>query len=70
MAERLEESGAFQALVRAVEGKLGKKLTTADVGVLLGLTDYLGLPEDVVYLLVCHCAERVSADSARAAAPA
>ena len=60
LAERLEESGAFQALVRAVEGKLGKKLTTADVGVLLGLTDYLGLPEDVVYLLVCHCAERVS----------
>mgnify|MGYP000271197855 CR=1 FL=1 len=60
VAERLEESGAFQALVRAVEGKLGKKLTTADVGVLLGLTDYLGLPEDVVYLLVCHCAERVS----------
>ena len=44
----------------AEEGKLGKKLTTADVGVLLGLTDYLGLPEDVVYLLVCHCAERVS----------
>ena len=26
---------------------------------LLGLTDYLGLPEGVVYLLVCHCVERV-----------
>ena len=45
VAERLEESGAFQALVRAVEGKLGKKLTTADVGVLLGLTALAdGLP--------------------------
>ena len=42
-----------------VEVKLGKKLTTPDVGILLGLTDYLGLPEGVVYLLVCHCVERV-----------
>ena len=40
-------------------GKLGKKLTAPDVGVLLGLNDYLGLPADVIYLLVCHCSERV-----------
>ena len=42
-----------------MERKLGKKLTAPDVGVLLGLNDYLGLPADVIYLLVCHCAERV-----------
>ena len=42
-----------------MERKLGKKLTTPDIGVLLGLQDYLGLPGDVIYLLVCHCAERV-----------
>ena len=59
VAERLEHSKAFQALTRQVEVKLGKKLTTPDVGILLGLTDYLGLPEGVVYLLVCHCVERV-----------
>ena len=58
VAERLEHSKAFQALTRQVEVKLGKKLTTPDVGILLGLTDYLGLPEGVVYLLVCHCVER------------
>ena len=46
-------------MVSEVERRLGKKLTTPDVGVLLGLTDYLGLPADVVYLLVCHCDERV-----------
>ena len=40
-------------------GEAGQKLTTPDVGILLGLTDYLGLPEGVVYLLVCHCVERV-----------
>ncbi len=55
----LEESGEFRGLVAEVERRLGKKLTTPDVGVLLGLTDYLGLPADVVYLLVCHCDERI-----------
>ena len=59
VAERLEGSGEFRGLVGAVEAKLGKKLTTADVGVLLGLNDYLGLPADVIFLLVGHCAERV-----------
>ena len=59
VAERLEGSGEFRSLVRAVEEKLGKRLTTADVGVLLGLSDYLGLPADVIFLLVSHCAERV-----------
>lgn len=57
--ERLERSGEFRGLVAEVEKRLGKKLTTPDVGVLLGLNDYLGLPADVIYLLVCHCAERI-----------
>ena len=59
VTERLEGSREFRELIRQVETKLGKRLTTPDVGVLLGLTDYLGLPADVVYLLVCHCVERV-----------
>ena len=59
ITQRLESSGEFRGLVSEVERRLGKKLTTPDVGVLLGLTDYLGLPADVVYLLVCHCDERV-----------
>ena len=59
IAERLEGSAEFRALTAEVEKKLGKKLTTPDTGVLLGLNDYLGLPADVIYLLVCHCDERV-----------
>ena len=58
IAQRLESSAEFRGLVAEVERRLGKKLTTPDVGVLLGLTDYLGLPADVVYLLVCHCVAR------------
>lgn len=30
------------------------------MGVLLGLNDYLGLPADVIFLLVNHCVERVT----------
>ena len=59
VAEHLEHSGEFRTLTAEVERKLGKKLSTPDVSVLLGLTEYLGLPADVVYLLVCHCVERV-----------
>ena len=58
--EHLEGNGEFRGLVAEVEKRLGKKLTTPDVGVLLGLNDYLGLPADVIYLLVCHCAERIA----------
>ena len=61
VAEKLEESEEFRRLTAEVERKLGKRLTTADLAVLLGLYDYLGLPADVIYLLVCHCAERTAA---------
>ena len=61
VAEKLEESGDFRRLTAEVERKLGKRLTTADLSALLGLYDYLGLPSDVIYLLVCHCAERTAA---------
>lgn len=59
IADYLEGSEEFRRLTAEVERKLGKKLTAPDVGILLGLNDYLGLPADVIYLLVCHCAERV-----------
>ena len=61
VAGKLEESGEFRRLTAEVERKLGKRLTTTDLSVLLGLYDYLGLPADVIYLLVCHCAERTAA---------
>lgn len=60
IAQRLSQEGEFPSLVEAVEQVLGKKLTTPDVGILLGLHDYLGFPADVVYLLVSHCTQRVT----------
>lgn len=60
VAEKLEQSGEFRRLTEEVERRLGKRLTTPDLSALLGLYDYLGLPADVIYLLVCHCAEKLA----------
>lgn len=58
---RALEGGEFAGLIRAVEEKLGKKLTTPDLSTLLGLYDFLGLPSDVIFLLVGFCCERTAA---------
>lgn len=58
---RALEGEEFAGLTQAVEQKLGKKLTTPDLAVLLGLYDQLGLPADVIFLLVGFCTERTAA---------
>ena len=58
--QRLTQEAEFAGLTAEVERRLGKKLTTPETGTLLGLYDYVGLPADVIYLLVCHCAERIA----------
>lgn len=57
---RALEGAEFAALADAVEEKLGKKMTTPDMAILLGLYDQLGLPADVIFLLVSFCAERTA----------
>lgn len=61
VARQLEGDQRFSQLTRNVEQLLGKKLSTPDLDILLGLYDYLGLPCEVIYLLVNHCAERLAA---------
>ena len=58
LADLLETDSGFRMLVPQTEEKLGKRLKTADLQILAGLYDDLGLPVDVIYLLVCHCVER------------
>lgn len=62
---RALEGAEFAALTGAVEEKLGRKLTTPDLSILLGLYDQLGLPADVIFLLVGFCAERNSGSGGR-----
>lgn len=54
---KLESDASFAAVLTEVERKLGR-LSDPSVRKLLGLYDYLGLPADVVMLLVNHCIER------------
>ena len=54
----LQDNEGFRLLLPQVEQQLGKKLRTPDLQILAGLYDDLGLPADVIYLLVCHCVER------------
>ena len=58
LTEMLQGDSEFRMLVPHTEEKLGKKLKTADLQILAGLYDDLGLPADVIYLLVCHCVSR------------
>ena len=61
VAAQLEGDEKFRLLTGNVERVLGKKLSTADLNILLGLYDYLGLPCEVIFLLVNHCTDRLTA---------
>lgn len=51
LADLLENDAGFRMLVPQTEEKLGKKLKTADLQILAGLYDDLGLPVDLDRLL-------------------
>ncbi len=51
----------FKALYGEVQRALGRTLNTEELKILLGFTNYLGLPADVISVLVCYCKERARA---------
>ncbi len=51
----LEESSEFSSLVREVQRSLGKVLSSADLIKLFGIYDHLGLPPEVILMLLSHC---------------
>ena len=51
----------FQALYGEIQRVLGRNLNTEELKILLGFTRYLGLPADVISVLVCYCKERARA---------
>ena len=58
LTDLLTGDAGFLMLVPQTEEKLVKRLKTAELQILAGLYDDLGLPADVIYLLVCHCVAR------------
>lgn len=56
--EAAHRDDAFRAMCGEVQRVLGKNLNTEELKILLGFTRYLGMPPDVIYVLVCYCKER------------
>lgn len=54
----MDSDGDFKRLYGEVQRLLGKTLNTEELKILLGFTRYLGLPNEVIAMLVCYCRER------------
>lgn len=57
--EAVESDGSFRSLYGEVQRVLGKTLNTEELKILLGFTRYLGLPPDVISVLVNYCKDRM-----------
>ena len=57
IVSRAGRDSVFEALVDAVQHALGRLLSTPDLKTLFGIYDHLGLPAEVIMLLVTHCIE-------------
>ena len=56
--DTLEREPSFRSLYGEVQRRLGKALNTEELKILLSFVRYLGLPEDVICVLVTYCQER------------
>ncbi len=54
----MEGDGSFHALYGEVQRLLGRSLNTEELKILLGFVRYLGLPTDVISVLICYCKDR------------
>ena len=50
--------GSFRSLCGEVQRLMGRSLNTEELKILLGFIRYLGLPADVIVVLICYCKER------------
>lgn len=55
IARRSASDGDFRVLIAETGNRLGRLLSGADMKTLFGIYDYLGLPTDVILLLVSWC---------------
>ena len=54
----MEADTSFRGLYGEVQRLLGRSLNTEELKILLGFVRYLGLPTDVIAVLVCYCKDR------------
>ena len=54
----MDTDSSFRGLYGEIQRLLGRTLNTEEMKILLGFIRYLGLPGDVISVLVCYCKER------------
>lgn len=54
----MEQDQDFPSLRAELERLLGRSLNTEELKIILGFVRYLGLPADVICILVCYCKDR------------
>lgn len=57
IVSRVKSDSAFEGVVREAERALGKVLSSSDLKILFGIYDHLGLPAEVIYVLINHVIE-------------
>ncbi len=57
IARRTTENGEFRLIVDEAQRIFGRMLSTADIKTLFGIYDNLGLPPEVILVLLNHCVE-------------
>ena len=57
VVRRSREDPAFRCILAEAESVLGHTLSTQETKTLFGVYDYVGLPTDVLLVLLHHCAE-------------
>lgn len=55
------QDSSFQRLIGEAQRRLGKLLSTEELKILLSLYDYLGMPMEVVSVLISYCIQRARA---------
>ena len=56
--EAMERDVDFRSLYGELQRLLGRTLNTEEMKIVLGFVRYLGLPADVISVLVCYCRDR------------
>ena len=54
----MDTDNSFRGIYGEVQRLMGRNLNTEELKILLSFTNYLGLPGDVISVLVCYCKDR------------
>lgn len=58
LSRELHRESGFPRLIGEVQRRLGKVLSTEELKILLSIYDYLGMPTEVISLLISYCMQR------------